>query len=133
MWRSKKVKKELAETRLLKLSKTSHIVTAFNRHNTLEWQMVAIVTVTMWAWESCVEWCMIWDKTIRDILYQTHRILLNSFMKLVSSIYYFNLKIYAPLYETQISSFFVHSFTKVSQNGIGSCNSEIYLWSSKNS
>jgi hypothetical protein len=33
---SQKVKKELSKTRLLKLSKTSRIVTAFNRHNTLE-------------------------------------------------------------------------------------------------
>jgi hypothetical protein len=44
--RHKKSEKELAKTRLLKLSKTSRIVTAFNRHKT-ETQMVTIVTVTM--------------------------------------------------------------------------------------
>jgi hypothetical protein len=44
--RHKKSQKELAKTRLLKLYKTSRIVTAFSRHNT-ESQMVTIVTVTM--------------------------------------------------------------------------------------
>jgi hypothetical protein len=44
--RHKKSQKELAKTRLLKLSKTSRIVTAFSRHNT-ESQIVTIVTVTM--------------------------------------------------------------------------------------
>jgi hypothetical protein len=44
--RHKKSQKELAKTRLLKLSKTSRIVTAFNRQIT-ESQMVTIVTVTM--------------------------------------------------------------------------------------
>jgi hypothetical protein len=44
--RLKKSQKELAKTRLLKISKTSRIVTAFNRHKT-ESQMVTIVTVTM--------------------------------------------------------------------------------------
>jgi hypothetical protein len=38
--------KDLAKTRLLKLSKTSRILTAFTRHYT-ESQMVTIVTVTM--------------------------------------------------------------------------------------
>jgi hypothetical protein len=44
--RHKKSQKELAKTRLLKLSKTSRIVTAFIGHKT-ESQMVTIVTVTM--------------------------------------------------------------------------------------
>jgi hypothetical protein len=44
--RHKKYQKELAKTRLLKLSNTTHIVTAFSRHNTKS-QMVKIVTVTM--------------------------------------------------------------------------------------
>jgi hypothetical protein len=44
--RHKKSQKELAKTSLLKLSKTSRIVTAFNRHKT-ESQIVTIVTVTM--------------------------------------------------------------------------------------
>jgi hypothetical protein len=43
--RHKKSQKELAKTRLLKLSKTSRILTALNRHIT-ESQMVPIVTVT---------------------------------------------------------------------------------------
>jgi hypothetical protein len=42
----KKSQKKLTKTRLLKLSKTSRIVTAFSRQNT-ESQMVTIVTVTM--------------------------------------------------------------------------------------
>jgi hypothetical protein len=44
--RHKKSQKELAKTRLLKLSKTSHIVTTFSCHYT-EKQMVTIVTATM--------------------------------------------------------------------------------------
>jgi hypothetical protein len=47
--RHKKSQKELAKTRLLKLSKISRIVTAFNRHKT-ESQMVIIVTVTSGTW-----------------------------------------------------------------------------------
>jgi hypothetical protein len=44
--RHKKSQKRLAKTTLLKLSKTSRIVTVFNRHN-MESQMVAIVTVVL--------------------------------------------------------------------------------------
>jgi hypothetical protein len=44
--RHKKSQKELAKTRRSKLSKTSRIVTTFNRHKT-ESQMVTIVTVTL--------------------------------------------------------------------------------------
>jgi hypothetical protein len=44
--RHKNSQKELAKTRILKLSKTSRIVTAFSRHK-MESQMVTIVTVTM--------------------------------------------------------------------------------------
>jgi hypothetical protein len=43
----KKSQKELAKIRLLMLSKTSRIVSAFSRHNT-ESQMFTIVIVTMW-------------------------------------------------------------------------------------
>jgi hypothetical protein len=43
---TKRKEKELAKTRLLKLSKTSCILMAFCRHNT-ESQKVKIVTVTM--------------------------------------------------------------------------------------
>jgi hypothetical protein len=44
-WSSQKSQKELAKTRLLKLSKTSRILNAFSPHKT-ESQMVTIVTVT---------------------------------------------------------------------------------------
>jgi hypothetical protein len=44
--RHKKSQKELAKTRLLKLSKAIRIVTAFHRHK-MESQMITIVTVTM--------------------------------------------------------------------------------------
>jgi hypothetical protein len=55
-WPSQKSQKELAKTRLLKLSKTTRIVTAFSRHKT-ESQMVTIFTVwcplglySVWFW-----------------------------------------------------------------------------------